>query len=261
METKNVLLQKEGNLAIVTMNRPKALNAINAETLEDLKTVIDEIEKDDNIFAVIVTGAGDKSFVAGADISQMKDETVLQARKFSLLGNRIFRKIETLGKPFIAAVNGFALGGGCELSMACDIRIASENAKFGQPEVTLGIIPGFGGTQRLARLVGMGRAKELIYSARNIDAEEAYRIGLVNKVVPQEKLMEEAKKLANQIAGRAPIAVKLSKKAINMGTQVDMDTAINIEGEIFGSCFATEDQKDAMTAFVEKRKLDGFKNR
>ncbi|ABK62010.1 MULTISPECIES: short-chain-enoyl-CoA hydratase [Clostridium] len=261
MEFKNVLLQKEGSLAIVTINRPKALNALNTETLNELDLVLDEIENDDNVYAVIVTGAGEKAFVAGADISEMKDKSVLEARKFGLLGNRIFRKVETLGKPVIAAVNGFALGGGCELSMSCDIRIASEKAKFGQPEVSLGITPGFGGTQRLARLVGMGMAKELIYSAKNINAEEALRIGLVNKVVAPENLMEEAKKLANQIAGRAPIAVRLCKQAINRGIQVDIDTAINIEAEIFGECFSTEDQKDAMTAFVEKKKLDGFKNR
>lgn len=261
MEFKNVLLQKEGSLAIVTINRPKALNALNTETLNELDLVLDEIENDDNVYAVIVTGAGEKAFVAGADISEMKDKNVLEGRKFGLLGNKIFRKVETLGKPVIAAVNGFALGGGCELSMACDIRIASEKAKFGQPEVSLGITPGFGGTQRLARLVGMGMAKELIYSAKNINAEEALRIGLVNKVVAPENLMEEAKKLANQIAGRAPIAVRLCKQAINRGIQVDIDTAINIEAEIFGECFSTEDQKDAMTAFVEKKKLDGFKNR
>ena len=261
MEFKNVLLQKEGSLAIVTINRPKALNALNTETLNELDLVLDEIENDDNVYAVIVTGAGEKAFVAGADISEMKDKNVLEGRKFGLLGNKIFRKVETLGKPVIAAVNGFALGGGCELSMACDIRIASEKAKFGQPEVSLGITPGFGGTQRLARLVGMGMAKELIYSAKNINAEEAFRIGLVNKVVAPENLMEEAKKLANKIAGRAPIAVRLCKQAINRGIQVDIDTAINIEAEIFGECFSTEDQKDAMTAFVEKKKLDGFKNR
>ncbi|KGM95065.1 short-chain-enoyl-CoA hydratase [Clostridium botulinum] len=261
MEYKNVLLEKENNIAIVTINRPKALNALNTDTLNELELVVDEVAKDDDILVVILTGAGEKAFVAGADISEMKDKNVMEGRKFGLLGNKIFRKVETLEKPVIAAVNGFALGGGCELSMACDIRIASKKAKFGQPEVSLGITPGFGGTQRLARHVGMGMAKELIYSAKNINADEAFRIGLVNKVVAPEELMKEAKKLANEIAGRAPIAVKLCKQAINRGIQVDIDTAINIEAEIFGECFSTEDQKDAMTAFVEKRKLDGFKNR
>lgn len=261
MELNNVLLQKEGKIAILTINRPKALNALNSETLKELDIVIDEIAKDDEILAVILTGAGDKAFVAGADISQMKDMNVLEGRAFAMLGNKVFRKLETLEKPVIAAVNGFALGGGCELSMACDIRLASEKAKFGQPEVGLGITPGFGGTQRLARLVGMGMAKELVYSARNIDAQEALRIGLVNHVVAPEVLMDEAKKLANEIASKAPVAVKLSKQAINRGMQVDIDTAVIIECEVFGECFSTEDQKDAMTAFVEKRKLEGFKNR
>ncbi|KEI05580.1 short-chain-enoyl-CoA hydratase [Clostridium botulinum] len=261
MEYKNILLEKENNIAIVTINRPKALNALNTDTLNELELVVDEVAKDDDILVVILTGAGEKAFVAGADISEMKDKNVMEGRKFGLLGNKIFRKVETLEKPVIAAVNGFALGGGCELSMACDIRIASKKAKFGQPEVSLGITPGFGGTQRLARHVGMGMAKELIYSAKNINADEAFRIGLVNKVAAPEELMKEAKKLANEIAGRAPIAVKLCKQAINRGIQVDIDTAINIEAEIFGECFSTEDQKDAMTAFVEKRKLDGFKNR
>lgn len=261
MEYKNVLLQKEGKIAIVTINRPKALNALNSDTLKELDKVMDEISNDNEVLAVILTGAGEKAFVAGADISQMKDMNVLEGRAFAMLGNKIFRKIETLEKPVIAAVNGFALGGGCELSMACDIRIASEKAKFGQPEVTLGITPGFGGTQRLPRLVGMGMAKELVYSARTIDAQEALRVGLVNKVVAPEALMDEVKKLANEIASKAPVAVKLSKQAINRGMQVDMDTAVIIEAEVFGECFSTEDQTDAMTAFVEKRKLEGFKNR
>ncbi|MCY6369764.1 short-chain-enoyl-CoA hydratase [Clostridium ganghwense] len=261
MEFKNVMLEKEGNLAIVTINRPKALNALNSETLKELNMVIDTIENDEEVLAVILTGSGEKAFIAGADISEMKDLGVIEGRKFGALGNKVFRKLETLEKPVIAAVNGFALGGGCELSMACDMRLASTKAKFGQPEVTLGITPGFGGTQRLARIVGMGIAKELIYTANIIKAEEAYRIGLVNKVVEPEQLLDEAKKLANKIASNAPIAVSLCKQAINRGMQVDMDTAINIEAEVFGECFSTEDQKDAMVAFVEKRKLEGFKNR
>ncbi|PJI09368.1 MULTISPECIES: short-chain-enoyl-CoA hydratase [Clostridium] len=261
MELKNVILDKEGKIAVVTINRPNALNALNSETLKELDYVIDEIENDSNVFAVILTGAGEKSFVAGADIAEMKDMNTIEGRKFGILGNRVFRRIELLEKPVIAAVNGFALGGGCELSMSCDIRIASSNARFGQPEVGLGITPGFGGTQRLARLVGMGMAKQIIFTAKNIKADEALRIGLVNKVVEPGELMDTAKDIANTIASKAPIAVKLSKQAINRGFQCDIDTALSFESEAFGECFSTEDQKDAMTAFVEKKKIDGFKNR
>ncbi|OFI06213.1 putative enoyl-CoA hydratase echA8 [Clostridium acetireducens DSM 10703] len=259
MELKNVILEKEGKIAVVKINRPKQLNALNSETLTELEAVVDELALDDNIFAVILTGEG-KAFVAGADITEMKDLRTIEGRKFGILGNRVFRKLELLEKPVIAAVNGFALGGGCELSMACDIRIASAKAKFGQPEVGLGITPGFGGTQRLPRLVGMGMAKQLIYTSEIIKAEEAFRIGLVNKVVEPEKLMDEAKALANNIAEQAPIAVKLCKAAINKGMQCDVDTALAYESEVFGECFSTEDQKEGMTAFVEKREKC-FKNR
>ena len=261
MELKNVILEKEDHLAIVTINRPKALNALNSETLNDINSVLDDLEKDNNIYAVILTGAGEKSFVAGADIAEMKDLNEEEGRKFGELGNKVFRRLETLDKPVIAAINGFALGGGCEISMACDIRIASETALFGQPEVGLGITPGFGGTQRLARIVGIGRAKEIIYSAQNINADEAYRIGLVNKVVPLEELMTTAKKLAGKIMRNAPIAVKLCKDAINRGMQVDIDTAVAIEAEDFGKCFATEDQTEGMTAFLERRKEKNFQNK
>lgn len=260
MELLNVTLQKEGKVAVVTINRPKALNALNSDTLKDLNLVIEELEKDDEILAVILTGSGEKAFVAGADINEMKEFDTINGRKFGIIGNKVFRKLENLEKPVIAAVNGFALGGGCELSMACDIRIASQKAKFGQPEVSLGITPGFGGTQRLARLVGLGIAKELIYTGKVINAEEAYRIGLVNKVVEPEKLMEEAKALANTIAAQAPVAVRLCKSAINRGIQCDIDTALSYESEVFGECFSTEDQKEEMTAFVEKREKN-FKNK
>jgi enoyl-CoA hydratase len=260
MELANVTLEKEGSIAVVTINRPKALNALNSETLKDIETVIDELANDDAIFAVIVTGSGEKAFVAGADITEMKDLNVMEGRKFGILGNRVFRKLENLEKPVIAAVNGFALGGGCELSMACDIRIASTKAKFGQPEVGLGITPGFGGTQRLARIVGTGMAKEMIYTGKIINAEEAFRIGLVNKIVEPDKLMDEARSLANTIAMQAPIAVKLCKSAINRGMQCDIDTAIMYESEAFGECFSTEDQKEGMTAFTEKREKN-FKNK
>ncbi|APC38852.1 short-chain-enoyl-CoA hydratase [Clostridium estertheticum] len=259
MEYKNIVLQMEDKVAVLTISRPKALNALNSETLKELDLAIDEIANDDKIYAVIITGAG-KAFVAGADITEMKDLDVMGGRRFGNLGNKVFRKLETLEKPVIAAVNGFALGGGCELSMACDIRIASVKAKFGQPEVGLGITPGFGGTQRLSRLVGLGMAKELIYTAKIINAEEALRIGLVNKVVALEDLLVEAKALANTIAGQAPIAVSLCKAAINKGMQLDIDSALSYESEIFGECFSTEDQSSGMTAFIEKTEKC-FKNK
>lgn len=260
MEEKNVVLSKEGNIAVITINRPKALNALNTETLLELNNVIEAIELDDEVYAVILTGAGEKAFVAGADISEMKNMNVIEGRKFGKLGNKIFRRIENLEKPVIAALNGFTLGGGCELAMSCDIRIASTKAKFGQPEAGLGITPGFGGTQRMARLIGMGMAKELIFTGKMIDANEALRIGLVNSIFEPEKLMEEARALANSIALNAPIAVRLCKSAINRGIQCDIDTALMYETEVFGECFATEDQKEGMTAFVERR-AKNFKNR
>lgn len=260
MELKNVILEKEEHLAIVTINRPKALNALNSETLKDLDTVIEDLEKDSNIYAVILKGAGDKSFVAGADISEMKDLNEEQGKEFGILGNNVFLRLENLPKPVIAAISGFALGGGCELSMACDIRIASEKAKFGQPEAGLGITPGFGGTQRLARIVGAGRAKELIYTCDLIKADEAYRIGLVNKVVPVENLLNEAKAIAAKIIANAPIAVKYCKDAINRGTQVSIDKAVIIEAEDFGKCFSSDDQKEGMSAFLERREKN-FQNK
>lgn len=259
MELKNVFVIKEGRVAIVTINRPKALNALNSETLKELEVVFDDLNLDDDVLTVILTGEG-KSFVAGADISEMKDLNTMEGRKFGILGNKVFRKIESLEKPVIAAVNGFALGGGCEIAMSCDIRIASTKAKFGQPEVGLGITPGFGGTQRLARFVGLGMAKQLIFTGGIIKADEALRIGLVNKVVEPEALLEEAKALANEIAAQAPIAVKLCKAALNKGMQCDIDTALSYESEVFGECFATEDQKEGMNAFLEKREKC-FKNR
>ncbi|WP_446897740.1 short-chain-enoyl-CoA hydratase [Clostridium sp. LBM24168] len=259
MDFKNVIFEKEGKIALITINRPKALNALNSETLVEIDSVIDKIAADDDILAVILTGSG-KAFVAGADISEMRDLNAAGGRKFGILGNKVFRKLENLEKPVIAAVNGFALGGGCEISMACDIRIASSKAKFGQPESGLGITPGFGGTQRLSRLVGLGMAKELIYTAKMIKADEAFRIGLVNKVVEPDALIDEAKALANQIIASAPIAVKLCKAAINKGIQTDIDTAIAYESEVFGECFATEDQKEGMSAFLEKRDKS-FKNK
>jgi enoyl-CoA hydratase len=260
MSYENLVLEKEGAVAVVTINRPKALNALNAATLEDLDKAFGELGADDSVSVVILTGAGEKAFVAGADISFMKDLNAVQARGFALLGQAVFNKIENLPQPVIAAVNGFALGGGCELAMSCDIRIASENAKFGQPEVNLGVPPGFAGTQRLPRLVGKGRAKELIYTADMIGAEEAYRIGLVNKVCPPAELMDAARTMAAKIASKGQIAIRLSKSAVNQGLEMDSARGMAYEAEVFGLVFATEDQKEGMSAFLEKRKAE-FKGR
>ncbi len=255
-----VTYEQEGFVGIVTINRPKALNALNSKVLEELEAAFDQVNLE-TTRALIITGSGTKSFVAGADIAEMSTLTKAEGEAFGKKGNDVFRKIETFPIPVIGAINGFALGGGCEISMSCDIRICSENAVFGQPEVGLGITPGFGGTQRLARIIGVGKAKEMIYSAKNIKADEAYRIGLVNDVYPQEELIEMAKKLANKIAKNAPIAVRACKAAINEGLDVDMDKAIAIEEKAFGSCFESEDQREGMNAFLEKRKVEGFKNR
>ena len=255
-----ITYEVEGQIGIITINRPKALNALNSTVLEELDKALDAVDQE-TVRCLILTGAGEKSFVAGADIGEMSTLTKAEGEAFGKKGNDVFRKLETFPIPVIAAVNGFALGGGCEISMSCDIRICSENAVFGQPEVGLGITPGFGGTQRLARIVGTGKAKEMIYGARNIKAEEAYRIGLVNNVYPAEELMPAAKKLASTIARNAPIAVRNCKRAINEGLQVDMDQAIVIEEKLFGDCFETHDQKEGMSAFLEKRKVEAFLNK
>lgn len=255
-----ITYEVEGQIGIITINRPKALNALNSAVLDELDKTLDAVDQE-TIRCLILTGAGEKSFVAGADIGEMSTLTKAEGEAFGKKGNDVFRKLETFPIPVIAAVNGFALGGGCEISMSCDIRICSENAVFGQPEVGLGITPGFGGTQRLARIVGTGKAKEMIYGARNIKAEEAYRIGLVNNVYPAEELMPAAKKLASTIARNAPIAVRNCKRAINEGMQVDMDQAIVIEEKLFGNCFETYDQKEGMNAFLEKRKVEAFLNK
>ena len=243
----------EGAVAVLTINRPKALNALNSAVLDEINEAIDAIDLD-TVRALILTGAGEKSFVAGADIGEMSTLTKAEGEAFGKKCNDVFRKIETLPIPVICAINGFALGGGCEISMACDIRICSENAVFGQPEVGLGITPGFGGTQRLARTVGIGMAKQLIFTGRNIKAPEALRIGLVNAVYPAEELMPAAKKMASIIAGNAPIAVRNCKKAINDGLQVGIDEAIVIEEKLFGDCFETEDQKYGMAFFLDRNK-------
>ena len=255
-----ITYEVEGQIGIITINRPKALNALNSTVLEELDKALDAVDLQ-TVRCLILTGAGEKSFVAGADIGEMSPLTKAEGEAFGKKGNDVFRKLETFPIPVIAAVNGFALGGGCEISMSCDIRICSENAVFGQPEVGLGITPGFGGTQRLARIVGTGKAKEMIYGARNIKAEEAYRIGLVNNVYPLEELMPAAKKLAATIARNAPIAVRNCKRAINEGLQVDMDQAVVIEEKLFGNCFETYDQKEGMAAFLEKRKVEAFLNK
>ncbi len=248
-----VTYEVKDRVGIITISREKALNALNSQVLDELSEAFDAVDQNE-IRCIVLTGAGEKSFVAGADIGEMSSLTKAEGEAFGKKGNDVFRKIETFPLPVIAAVNGFALGGGCEISMSCDIRICSDNAVFGQPEVGLGITPGFGGTQRLARLVSPGMAKQLIYTARNIKADEAYRIGLVNKVVPQAELMDEALKMASGIAANAPIAVRNCKKAINDGLQVDMDKAIVIEEKLFGDCFETQDQKAGMANFLEKDK-------
>lgn len=253
-----ITYEQDGFVGVVTINRPKALNALNSDVLKEIEAVFDAIDLEETR-VVILTGAGDKSFVAGADIGEMSTLTKAEGEAFGKIGNDVFRKIETFPLPVIAAINGFALGGGCEISMSCDIRLCSENAIFGQPEVGLGITPGFGGTQRLARIVGVGKAKEMIYTAFNIKAEEALRIGLVNAIYPQDELLAAAKKMAAKIASNAPIAVRASKKAINDGLQVDMDQAIVVEEKAFGSCFETEDQKAGMGNFLEKDKAKKLK--
>ena len=257
----NILLEKKGNIAVATINRPKALNALNSQVLEDLNELVNQVNADEEIRALVITGSGEKAFVAGADIAEMSTLTQAEGEAFGKHGNDVFHRIETLPIPTIAAINGFALGGGCELSMSCDIRLCADTAVFGQPETGLGITPGFGGTQRLARLVSPGMAKQLIYSAKNIKADEALRIGLVNAVYPLEERRPAAEKLASTIAKNAPIAVRACKKAINEGLEAKMDDAVVIEEGLFGSCFGTADQKEGMSAFLEKRKHEPYQNK
>lgn len=255
-----IVYEQKGNYAVITISREKALNALNSAVLEELDKTLDAVNLDE-VRCLILTGAGQKSFVAGADIGEMSSLTKAEGTAFGKKGNDVFRRLETFPIPVIAAINGFALGGGCEISMSCDIRICSDNAVFGQPEVGLGITPGFGGTQRLARLVGAGMAKQMIYTGRNIKADEAMRIGLVNAVYTQEELLPAAEKMAAGIAKNAPIAVRNCKKAINEGLDADMDQAIVIEEELFGDCFESYDQKEGMAAFLEKRKVEAFLNK
>ena len=252
----NLLMEVENEIAVVTINRPKSLNALNSETLAELDQCFSEISRRKDIRVVILTGSGEKSFVAGADISEMVNATPAEGRQMGLLAKEAFLKLETMPQVTIAAVNGYALGGGCEISMACDIRVAAENARFAQPETGLGILPGFGGTQRLSRLVGKGRAKELIFTCDQIDAEEAYRIGLANKVVPQAELIDYCKKMAAKIMSKGSYAISLAEEAINTGMDTDLSSGLTLEADLFGLAFSTEDKKEGMTAFLEKRKAD-----
>jgi enoyl-CoA hydratase len=260
MSYNNILFEKKEGIASVTINRPKVLNALNAETVDELRRVILEIKHDPEVKTVIITGAGDKAFVAGADINELARQTPETGAETARRGQHVLDLIENLGKPVIAAINGFALGGGCELALACTLRIASDNAKLGQPEVKLGIIPGYGGTQRLPRLVGKGIGLELILTGKMISAEEAYRIGLVNKVVPQAELPAAAEALAKEIMANGPIAVRYCIDAVNKGLNMSQEEGLFLEATLFGLTCASEDMKEGTRAFVEKRKAD-FKNK
>jgi enoyl-CoA hydratase/carnithine racemase len=249
----NVLYEKKGAVAYVTVNRPKVLNALNTPTWKDLRTAFEDARDDATVRGVILTGAGDKAFIAGADIAELAHVAAFEAEQSSRFGQGVLDLIENLGKPVIAAVNGFALGGGCETAMACSIRIAVDSAKFGQPEVALGLLPGGGGTQRLPRLVGKGRALQLILSGEMISAQEAHRIGLVNEIVPAGELITRAEAILKKIAANAPIAVKLSLEAVNKGLETSQDQGLALEASYFGLCAATDDKKEGTSAFLEKR--------
>lgn len=253
---KNVKVEKSEGIAILTIDRPKALNALNSETLDEIKEVVLELENDNEVRVVIVTGGGEKAFVAGADISEMANLSNTEAYEFGVKGQSTFSLIENSTKPYIAAVNGFALGGGCELSLACDIRYASENAKFGLPETTLGILPGFGGTQRLPKIVGLGRAKEIMTSGNMIDAETAEKWGLANKVFPKDELMDAAKKLAAKIAKGSKRGIAAGLQAMNQSTQTKLSDGLELEALLFSKVFGYQDQKEGMKAFLEKRPAD-----
>ncbi|MFW6266407.1 MAG: enoyl-CoA hydratase-related protein [Halanaerobiales bacterium] len=253
--TYNYLNVDIDEITVVKINRPDALNALNSEVLDEIHNVFQELENNDAIRVIILTGEGDKAFVAGADIVEMKDLNPVRAKKFAQKGHTAFNQIEKLSKPVIAAINGYALGGGCELALSCDIRFASENAVLGQPEIGLGIIPGFGGTQRLVRIIGEAKAKELIFSGKRIDAQQAEEMGLVNSVFEQDNLMEEAKKLAKKISKQAPIAVNMAKESINFGLTEDIEKGLAYETNAFAFCFSTDDQKKGMEAFINKENV------
>ena len=251
---ETLLYEKKGAIAYVTLNRPKVLNALNRATWEELRTAFEHARDDEAVRGVILTGAGDKAFIAGADIGELAHISAVDAEESSAYGQEVLNLIENLGKPVIAAINGFALGGGCETAMACTIRIAAEKAKFGQPEVALGVLPGGGGTQRLPRLIGKGRALQLILTGGMISAQEAYRIGLVNEVVPPAELISRAEAILNQIFGNAPVAVKYALESVNKGTESSLAEGLSLEASLFGLCAGTDDKKEGTSAFLEKRK-------
>ncbi len=254
MEYKNLIIEIKDKIAIVKVNRPKALNALNSETLDEIRQVADALNNNSDVWVVIVTGEGDKAFVAGADIMEMKDMSALEGMQFSQRGHEALSAIENMSKPVIAAVNGFALGGGFEIALACDFIYASDKARIGFPETTLGIHPGFGGTQRAAKLVGLAKAKEMIFTGKTIKAQEAYEMGFINKIIPHDDLMKEVMALAENIKANGHFAVRLAKECANKSLYLGMDEALMLEAKDFGLCFATKDQKEGMTAFVEKRK-------
>ena len=260
MAYENLIVDADGDVLVVTINRPKVLNALNAATIAELGVVFDVAAQSDAVRAIVLTGAGEKSFVAGADISELATQTPASGREHARQGQAVFDRIERLGKPVIAAVNGFALGGGCELAMSCTLRLAAEHAKFGQPEVNLGLIPGFAGSQRLPRLIGRGRAQELLLTGDLIGADEAYRIGLVNKVYPAASLLDEAKKLAHTLAAKAPVAVRYILDAVGRGLDMPFAEAAAHEAALFGLAFSTDDMREGTSAFLEKRKAQ-FKGR
>ena len=252
----NLLIERDGAVATLTVNRPKVLNALNAPTMDELGRALRELRGDDQVRAVIITGAGDKSFIAGADINELAVQTPVDGREHGLRGQHVLQVLENLGKPVIAAINGFALGGGCELAMACTLRIAADTARLGQPEINLGIMPGYAGTQRLARLVGRGRALEILLTGDMIGADEAYRIGLVNRVVPAAELMTHARALAAKLASKAPIALRYIIDAVNRGLDMPFAEGARFEATLFGLVSATEDMREGTKAFIEKRKAE-----
>jgi enoyl-CoA hydratase/carnithine racemase len=260
MAFDNLLLERDGAIAVLTINRPKVLNALNSQTMDELRRAVLELKHDASVRVVIITGAGDKSFVAGADINELAVQAPTEGKEHALRGQHVFDLIENMGKPVIAAVNGFALGGGCELAMACTLRVAADTARLGQPEINLGIIPGYAGTQRLSRLVGKGVALDLLLSGRQVKADEALQIGLVNRVVPAAELMTEAKKLAAELAAKAPIAMRYIIEAANKGLEVSFDKGQFLEATLFGLVASTEDMREGTKAFLDKRKAE-FKGR